>query len=309
MKKRSIENILKNKKKAKVMAISVVTAGILGVGAIVGFVVNNNKIANKKIKSNIVEAEENTYKEPSENEIIKGKNHTYKAEKNAVSPNEVRKMLDGKYEGELKDKKVVFLTFDDGPSIQTEKVLNILEEKGVQGTFFILGENIKKSEKNKDVIKKIVESGNSLGNHTYTHDFKKLYPGGNIDLDAFMKEYKDTENELKEILGDNFKNNLVRFPGGENTRIYKKDKNLAETLKVFDEEGISSIDWNALNGDAEGRSYSNDEMINYVKRSSADKNHVVILMHDSAPKEKTVQILPEVIDYYKSQGYEFKIIG
>ena len=101
----------------------------------------------------------------------------------------------------------------------------------------------------------------------------------------------------------------MRFPGGENTRIYKKDKNLAETLKVFDEEGISSIDWNALNGDAEGRSYSNDEMINYVKRSSADKNHVVILMHDSAPKEKTVQILPEVIDYYKSQGYEFKIIG
>lgn len=291
------------------MAIGVVMAGILGVGTIVGVAVSKNDMINKKIKSNIVEAEENIEKEPSENEIIKGKNHTYKAEKNAVSPADVRKMLDGKYEGELKDKKIVFLTFDDGPSVQTEKVLNILEEKGVQGTFFILGENIKKAEGNKDIIKKIIENGNSLGNHTYTHNFKKLYPGGNIDLDAFMKEYKDTENELKEILGDNFKNNLVRFPGGENTRIYKKDKNLDGALKTFDQEGISSIDWNALNGDAEGRSYSKEEMLNYVKKSSADKNHVVILMHDSAPKEKTVETLPEVIEYYKSQEYEFKIIG
>ncbi|WP_055069128.1 polysaccharide deacetylase family protein [Clostridium massiliamazoniense] len=309
MKKRNIQNMLKSKKKAKVMAISVVMAGVLGVGTIVGVVVNKNDMINKKIKSNIVEAGENSEKEPSENEIVKGKNHAYKAEKNAVSPAEVRKMLDGEYEGELKDKKIVFLTFDDGPSVQTEKVLNILEEKGVQGTFFILGENIKKAEGNKDIIKKIIENGNSLGNHTYTHNFKKLYPGGNIDLDAFMKEYKDTENELKEILGDNFKNNLVRFPGGENTRIYKKDKNLDDALKTFDQEGISSIDWNALNGDAEGRSYSEEEMLNYVKKSSANKNHVVILMHDSAPKEKTIQTLPEVIEYYKSQGYEFKIIG
>ena len=86
----------------------------------------------------------------------------------------------------------------------------------------------------------------------------------------------------------------------------------APSLKEFDdtlqENGIINVDWNALDGDAEGKPYSTEEMLNYVKKTSKGKNHVVILMHDAAGKEKTVEILPQIIDYYKNEGYDFKVI-
>lgn len=308
MKSRDIKDMLRGKKKAKVAAIGTAVAGVVAIAVVVGMVTTKNDII--KTKGNeTVATEQVVEKKPAENDIVEGKNYTYKAEKNAVSPVDVRKMLNGTYDGALKDEKVVFLTFDDGPSSKTEKVLNILQDKGVNGTFFILGENIKKATSNNEVIKRIVNDGNSIGNHSYTHDFKKLYPSGKVNTDSFMEEYRKTENELKEILGENFKNNLVRLPGGENTREYYKDGNLPSLLDTLNKEGISSIDWNALNGDAEGKPYSAEEMMNYVKKTSTDKDKIVLLMHDSEPKDKTVQILPEVIDYYKSQGYTFKIMG
>lgn len=308
MKSRDIKDMLRSKKKAKVVAIGTAVAGVVAIAVVVGMVTTKKDIVKTKSYETVA-TEQVVEKKLAENNIVEGKNHTYKAEKNAVSPADVRKMLNGTYDGALKDEKVVFLTFDDGPSSKTEKVLNILKDKGVNGTFFILGENIKKVTSNNEIIKRIVNDGNSIGNHSYTHDFKKLYPGGKVNTDSFMDEYKKTENELKEILGENFKINLVRLPGGENTREYYKDGNLPSFLDTLNKEGISSIDWNALNGDAEGKSYSTEEMMNYVKKTSTDKDKIVLLMHDSEPKDKTVQILPEVIDYYKSQGYTFKIMG
>ncbi len=123
-----------------------------------------------------------------------------------------------------------------------------------------------------------------------------------------MDEFNKTNDIMQSILGGEFDCRVLRMPGGYGTRKYYKDPSLKEFDNTLQENGIINVDWNALDGDAEGKPYSTEEMLNYVKKTSKGKNHVVILMHDAAGKEKTVEILPQIIDYYKNEGYEFKVI-
>ncbi|HHQ4256206.1 TPA: polysaccharide deacetylase family protein, partial [Clostridium perfringens] len=136
----------------------------------------------------------------------------------------------------------------------------------------------------------------------------KLYPGNKLKIDSFMDEFNKTNDIMQSILGGEFDCKVLRMPGGYGTRKYYKDPSLKEFDDTLQENGIINVDWNALDGDAEGKPYSTEEMLNYVKKTSKGKNHVVILMHDAAGKEKTVEILPQIIDYYKNEGYDFKVI-
>lgn len=243
--------------------------------------------------------------EPKPTDIVKGSNTTYEGEKYGVPASEVSLMVHGKYEGEGKR---VFLTFDDGPSPNTDKVLKTLEEKGVHGTFFVVGQMLEKREASKEALKTTIKNGNAIANHSYTHDLKKLYPKRTTNIDAFMDEYNKTNNLMKTILGDDFDTKVLRMPGGYMSRVHYKDPNLPKLNEAFKEKGIVSIDWNALNGDAEGKPYTEEQMLDYVKRSSKNKNNVIVLMHDTYGKQKTANMLPKIIDYFKENGYEFKTI-
>lgn len=263
-----------------------------------------SNLANKTSRAEEI-LEEETKKEPSLDDVIPGMNITYGALDYAVDAKDVEAMANDKYKGEG---KYVFLTFDDGPSNSTEKILNILEEKGVHATFFVLGSSIEKDSKRQEYLKEELKGGNAIANHSYSHDFKKLYPGNKLDINYFMEEFNKTNSIMQSILGEEFDCRILRMPGGYGSRKYYKDPSLKEFDKILEEKGIVNVDWNALDGDAEGKPYSTEEMLNYVKKTSKGKNHVVILMHDAAGKEKTVEILPEIIDYYKNEGYEFKVI-
>ena len=263
-----------------------------------------SNLANKTSRAEEI-VEEETKKEPSLDDVIPGMNITYGALDYAVDAKDVEAMANDKYKGEG---KYVFLTFDDGPSNSTEKILNILEEKGVHATFFVLGSSIEKDSKRQEYLKEELKGGNAIANHSYSHDFKKLYPGNKLDINYFMEEFNKTNSIMQSILGEEFDCRILRMPGGYGSRKYYKDPSLKEFDKILEEKGIVNVDWNALDGDAEGKPYSTEEMLNYVKKTSKGKNHVVILMHDAAGKEKTVEILPEIIDYYKNEGYEFKVI-
>ncbi|MGL5615285.1 MAG: polysaccharide deacetylase family protein [Sarcina sp.] len=269
---------------------------------------NKNEVINKEpVKEQIKEDIEEENKESVQAPIkTNGSNINNAAKSYAVNRFDVEKMVKGTYDGPLKDEKMVFLTFDDGPSQNTGKVLDILNRYKVHGTFFTIG-NL--AEKNPDYIKRIYNEGNALGNHTYSHDFSKIYPGNKISVNNYMDEYDKTEKVLKNILGDNFNSQLVRMPGGENSREYYKDPNLSVLRSAFRKESIASVDWNSLNGDAEGKKYSVQEMIDYAKRSSKGKNQAVVLMHDAAAKGLTVEALPGIIEYFKSEGYSFKVIS
>ena len=282
-----------------VLAIILLLWGGIKVVTMIG-----SNLANKA-SINEEQAEQEKVIKPNPDDVMPGMNITYEADKYAVDAKDVQAMANDTYKGEG---KYVFLTFDDGPSNSTEKILNILKDKDVHGTFFVLGSSIEKDSKRQEYLKEELKSGNAIANHSYSHDFKKLYPGNKLKIDSFMDEFNKTNDIMQSILGGEFDCKVLRMPGGYGTRKYYKDPSLKEFDDTLQENGIINVDWNALDGDAEGKPYSTEEMLNYVKKTSKGKNHVVILMHDAAGKEKTVEILPQIIDYYKNEGYDFKVI-
>lgn len=269
-------------------------------------VVRGNTYSKKENKKIVLE--EATVKLPNYKmtDIIPGGNVTFEGRNYAVNVRDVKKMVEGSYKGE---EKYVFLTFDDGPSPLTEGILDILKEENVKGTFFILGSRLDSGKREEETLKRAIEEGNAIANHCYTHNFKRLYPQNKTDVNYFMDEFKRTNDKLKEVLGVEFDTRVLRMPGGYNSRVYYKDINLRELDKNLEDLDIVSVDWNALNGDAEGKPYTLNEMIDYVKNTSRGKNQVVLLMHDTFGKEKTVKILRDIIRFYKEEGYEFKTIG
>jgi peptidoglycan/xylan/chitin deacetylase (PgdA/CDA1 family) len=193
-------------------------------------------------------------------------------------------------------KKIAFLSFDDGPSQTTDKILDILKRYGIKATFFIIGSS---AEKFPDTLKKIAEDGHTIGNHTYTHDYKTIYS----DVNVFMDEVKKTDGILQNVLGDSFHTRLFRFPGGSFEA--EKQPFRQELIK----EGYVNIDWNALSGDGEGTNIPADKLYNRLVNTAGKQQHLVILMHDSSTKQTTVEALPRIIEYLKAQNYEFATLS
>lgn len=197
--------------------------------------------------------------------------------------------------------KVAYLTFDDGPSqTVTPKILEVLKEKNVKATFFVVGNQIESSDTAKELLKRIHSEGHTIGNHTYSHDYSYLYPNRYANSENIMSDIEKTNSIIRQVLGDNININSVRLPGG-----HMSWKNLEDTDSAFSEKGYYSIDWNALNGDAEGVKRNSAELVQRAKETISTNGPVVILMHDTYGKEETAKALPEIIDYLKEQGYEF----
>lgn len=196
------------------------------------------------------------------------------------------------------DTKRAFLTFDDGPSQNTETILQILEQYQVKASFFVLGTQV---EKKPELVKKIYEQGNFIGNHGYSHNYSAIYSSPQAVLD----EYNHTNSLIQQALGDsNFNSHLFRFPGGLAGGKYADIKNQAKDL--LEQNEIFQVNWNALTGDSEKAKPTPEELMTNLQKTTEGKNSVVILMHDSAAKKVTADILPQVIEYLKSQGYEMK---
>ncbi|MGL5714555.1 MAG: polysaccharide deacetylase family protein [Paraclostridium sp.] len=200
---------------------------------------------------------------------------------------------------------MVYLTFDDGPSTtNTPDVLDILKEENVKATFFIAGENAEGGgESSKKLIKRVFDEGNAIANHSWSHDYKVLYPNRILNLDNFKEDFKKTDEFLKDVLGDNFSTNVLRCPGG-----YMSWKEMEPLDNYLEQSNKSSIDWNALNKDAEGAKKNSYQLVNEAINTASGKEMVVLLMHDTYGKEETVKALPEIIKHFKENGYEFRTL-
>lgn len=128
-------------------------------------------------------------------------------------------------------------------------------------------------------------------------------PGRNLDMKAFKEDYEKNDKLLKSILGENFTTHVMRCPGG-----YMSWKNMDELDKYLEKNNIASIDWNALNADAEGPKKNAKQLAQYAIKTSEGKEMVVLLMHDTYGKEETVKALPTIIKYFKDNGYEFRTL-
>lgn len=192
--------------------------------------------------------------------------------------------------------KSAYLTFDDGPTTNiTPKILDILKEKNAVATFFLLGKNV---EAHPELVQRELAEGHALANHSYSHDYKKLYNG----TDYFREDIKKAEQAIRNAVGDAGVTKVFRFPGGS----FEKSKNPQK--EVLYEEGYVFIDWNSLNGDAEAQNVPASKLLENVKKTTKGINNVVILMHDAATKQTTVDALPSIIDYLREEGYEFKTL-
>lgn len=303
MGKYKYNNRQKKKRRRFFAGISILVLMTISIIGVQVFLNKNNeqaKAENIKVAS-VKDEDEVPKKEEKKNSlVVKGANASEEGMKYADSGEFVETVVKNTYE--RNGKKVAYLTFDDGPSTTvTPKILDTLKKENVKATFFVVGQNIK--DESKGLLKRIVEEGNALANHSYTHEYKTLYPGRVIDVNKVMEEYQKTNDKIREVIGQEFDTKVFRFPGG-----LMSWKGQDSIKAKFKEKGINYIDWNALNGDAEGKKKTSQELLERVKTTTKDQEKVVILMHDTYQKEATAEALPQVIQYLKSQGYEFRTI-
>lgn len=190
----------------------------------------------------------------------------------------------------------IYLTFDDGPRDgTTDKILDILKEKDVKATFFVTNNG------SDDLIRRAFSEGHSLGIHTASHRYDLIY----ASVDNYFNDLNIVENRIFNITGK--KTNIIRFPGGSSNTISKKySLGIMSTLtKDVISKNYQYFDWNIDSGDSIYNNSKNDIYNNVINNISKDKYNV-ILMHDT--KNKTVEVLPMIIDYAKSNGYNFKTL-
>ena len=199
-----------------------------------------------------------------------------------------------------KEKKIAYLTFDDGPSANTYKILDILKANNIVATFFVNGHI-----GYEDAYLRIVKEGSKIANHTYSHDYKKVYSS----VEAFNKDVDKLNNFLKDIGIE--KSNILRYPGGSNNTIsiqYGGKSIMKKIIKEQYDKGYDYFDWNVSSEDATAVTVDKETIIKSVKNGCKNKNSVVILFHDSQPKTTTAEALPEIIRYLKAEGYEFRTL-
>lgn len=208
------------------------------------------------------------------------------------------KELENKILNKETDKKIVYLTFDDGPYLySTPKVLNILKENNILATFFLLG---KESDEIAKVYKEEYISGHTLANHTYSHKISKKYTNSiYLSVDSFINDVKKLENLLSKKF-DGYKTNIVRFPGGSSTAKGLKDGIKKELYNM----NYGWVDWDLGTGDGNGTD-KNDPNIafNNIFNNLKDKKIVVILMHDYSAT--TIKALPKIIEEFRKRNFVF----
>ena len=196
------------------------------------------------------------------------------------------------------DTKRAFLTFDDGPSSNTTQILDILNERGIKATFFVLGSNV---EKNPEIVKRMYDEGHFIANHGYSHVYSSIYQSP----ETVLEEYNRCNQAVRDAIGEQeYNSHLFRFPGGFAGGKYAEIKIQADTLLL--QNDIVHVDWNALNGDAETTKPTLEYEMQRIAETTYDKQSVVILMHDAESKKVTVESLPSIIDYLVGQGYTFE---
>ncbi|MBP3362037.1 MAG: polysaccharide deacetylase [Clostridia bacterium] len=201
------------------------------------------------------------------------------------------------FEENSSQKKVCYLTFDDGPNNSvTPLILDTLRRYNIKATFFQVGTLI---EDNFDMAKRVYEEGHLTGNHSYDHTYSKIYADG----ESFINEFNKCSEQIKKVTGDDYFP-IMRFPGGSfDAGSYGAAKQEYKTLLA--QAGVYHCDWNALTGDAEGSPKTTEQMLERIKSSSKNKNQLVVLMHDANNKKQTAEALPKIIEYLISEGYTF----
>lgn len=179
----------------------------------------------------------------------------------------------------------IYLTFDDGPSANTNEILDILDRYGVKATFFVVG---KTDEVSIAAYKRIVEDGHTLGMHSYSHCYESIYES----LDNFSEDFIKLQDYLYSITG--VYSRYYRFPGGSSNNVSKVPIN--ELIDYLNEQRVTYFDWNISSGDGSSASLSVQTIVDNCTGNLDSYHRGMILFHDSTDKTTTVEALPIIIE-------------
>ena len=183
----------------------------------------------------------------------------------------------------------VYLTFDDGPSIYTDDILDILAEYNVKATFFVVGRENTASYAR---YLRIVEEGHTLGMHSYSHVYSDIY--------ASPESFAEDTQRIRSLLEDVTRQTPVfyRFPGGSSNDVSRTD--VRELAEYLESQGIIYFDWNVSSGDAGKIPLTSDQIVRNALSGIESRDTTVILLHDAASKRSTVYALPQIIETLQS---------
>ncbi len=190
------------------------------------------------------------------------------------------------------NQKKVFLTFDDGPSEYTDEILDVLKQYNVKATFFVIG---KTDEKSKELYKRIVNEGHTLGMHSYSHKYDIIYNS----VEDFKKDFTMLSDLLYDTTGVRPK--FYRFPGGSSNTVSKLP--MTKFISVLKEQNIIYYDWNVENGDATGKKYTAKQLASNIMKGVEKHNTSIVLMHDTVVKGTTVKSLSKLIQQLQKEKY------
>lgn len=292
----------KNRKLFTIVLIIVISIFILTLIPTVLLSIKNKELENEYIKL------ENSYKESLEqNQTNNEKQNSLKS--NIEQLNNIEEKIDEERKTYFKkikeledkilsgksDKKIAYLTFDDGPYYLTNEYLDVLNKYNVKATFFTIGLGKERCLDNKNVncytmYKKIVENGHTIANHTYSHGiFYGLYNSAS----SFMTQVQKQEDLIKKETG--IVTNIIRFPGGSSTAGGNKNAIIQELRK----KNYGWVDWTAQDGD--GGNLASKEQALTTFKNSINQDIEVVLFHDY--NRITLEMLPEFIEYLQEKGY------
>jgi len=181
--------------------------------------------------------------------------------------------------------KKVYLTFDDGPSIFTEQILDILDSYGVKATFFVTGQAV---SEHPERFLEIVNRGHSIGMHSYSHKYGEIYKS----KDNFIKDFEKVKDTVTQVGG--ITPAIYRFPGGSSNTV--SATNMDELCEYLSGQGVTYYDWNVSSGDASTQTLSAERIVANCLAGIAGHDESIVLLHDISTKYTTVAALPTIIE-------------
>ena len=190
---------------------------------------------------------------------------------------------------------ICYLTFDDGPSDNTLKILDILDAYGIKATFFVVG------TAKTQYMPQIVNRGHAIGLHSTTHNYSSIY----ADVNSYLADIQGISDIVYNTTG--IRSNIIRFPGGSSNGVSAKYSPgiMTDLTQRMQSLGYSYYDWNVSSGDASAARVPAQTIVNNVLNAARGKNSICVLMHDNGGKTTTVDALPDIIEGLDAMGFRF----
>jgi peptidoglycan/xylan/chitin deacetylase (PgdA/CDA1 family) len=260
--------------------------------------------AKEKAENDLKKAQNQNKALIKEKKVLENENKVYKKKIEKLSAKEKAEMqstiaeTNSPQEKYPKPTKVCYLTFDDGPSDNTLKILKILKKYDAKATFFVIG------TAKLEYLPKIKNAGHAIALHSNSHDYSNIYKSRN----AFFADLNKISAKVEAKIGE--KVTLMRFPGDSSNIVSKKYCKgvMTDLVTQVKMKGYSYFDWNVDSGDASGHNVPAKTITKNVLTQAEKKDSICVLMHDTKAKNTTVKALPGILEGLKKQGYKFEVL-